>query len=316
MVGAAGVPKRDVMQLEHPKHILVPVDFSELSALALQYAEAFRRCSGARVTVLHASSFEAPAYFTQGQLEELREKLKASERQAVQDLKDFVRKALGQQTPEPAVQVVEGRPAEVILRTARRVQADLIAMGTHGRSGFNRWMLGSVTERVLRESEIPVLTVRRETPPPSEPSAIRHILCPVNDTPVARMALSHAVQMASCLGAALTLLHVEESGAPDRIADLCAWVPAEQRSRCQIREIVRKGEAAREIVAQAAESGCDLLVIGAQHRRFFDSTVIGSTSVRVVRHAPCPVLTVVAREQQEAAPDPEATAQRSDRGGD
>ena len=290
------------MQLEHPKHILAPVDFSELSALALQYADALGRCSGARLTVLHASSFEAPPYFTQGQLDELRARLRAAQRQAERDLRDFVRKALGPDAPMPAVRVVEGRPVETILRAAQETGSDLIVMGTHGRSGWNRWMLGSVTERVLRETSIPVLTVRGNVRPPERPLTIRNILCPVNDTALARRALQQAVEMAHCLDATLTLLHVDEGPSPDRIADLCAWAPEQQRRRCRIREIVRRGEASREIIAQAAEEGCDLLVIGAQHRTFFDSTVIGSTTVRVVRHAPCPVLTVVEREPEAAAP--------------
>lgn len=289
------------MPLEHPKHILAPVDFSDLSALALQYADALSRCSGARITVLHASSFEVPPYFTQGQIEELNARLRAAQRQAERDLREFARRALGPGATLPEVRVVEGRPAETILRTAEASGADLIAMGTHGRSGWNRWMLGSVTERVLRETDLPVLTVRANSAPPPRPLTIRNILCPVNDTPIARRALEHAAEMARCLDATLTLLHVDEGSKPDTIADLCAWVPVEQRGRCRIREIVRRGEASREIIAQAAEEGCDLLVIGAQHRRFFDTTVIGSTSVRVVRHAPCPVLTVVARESDDSA---------------
>ncbi|MCS7316272.1 MAG: universal stress protein [Bryobacterales bacterium] len=289
------------MPLEHPKHILAPVDFSDLSALALQYADALARCSGARITVLHASSFEAPPYFTQGQIEELRSRLRTAQRQAERELREFARKALGEGAVLPEFRVIEGRPVETILHAARQLGADLIAMGTHGRSGWNRLMLGSVTERVLRETEVPVLTVRAGTAPPSRPLAIRNILCPVNDTAVARRALEHAAEMARCLDATLTLLHVDEGGKPDRIADFCAWVPAEQRTRCRIREVVRRGEASREIVAQATEERCDLLVIGAQHRRFFDSTVIGPTSVRVVRHAPCPVLTVVARDHGEVS---------------
>lgn len=289
------------MPLEHPRHILAPVDFSDLSALALQYADALSRCSGARITVLHASSFEAPPYFTQGQIEELRSRLRAAQRQAERDLREFVRKALGPGAALPELRVIEGRPTETILRTAAEIGADLIAMGTHGRSGWNRLMLGSVTERVLRETDIPVLTVRAGAAPPQRPLAIRNILCPVNDTPVARRALEHAAEMARCLDATLTLLHVDEGRKPDSISDLCAWVPSEQRARCRIREIVRRGEASREIIAQASEEGCDLLVIGAQHRRFFDSTVIGSTSVRVVRHAPCPVLTVTVRDGTETA---------------
>jgi nucleotide-binding universal stress UspA family protein len=66
-------------------------------------------------------------------------------------------------------------------------------------------------------------------------------------------------------------------------------------SDCTIRELTREGEAAEEIVALAKKTPCDLLVIGARHRRWFDSTVPGSTTARAVRHTPCPVLTVYAK---------------------
>ena len=66
-------------------------------------------------------------------------------------------------------------------------------------------------------------------------------------------------------------------------------------SHCIIRELTREGEAAEEIVALAKKTPCDLLVIGARHRRWFDSTVPGSTTARAVRHTPCPVLTVYAK---------------------
>ena len=83
--------------------------------------------------------------------------------------------------------LVEGMPADAILKLAAEARAGAIVMGTHGRTGYNRWMLGSVAERVLRDSPAPVLTVRRE---PERP--IRHILCPVNDMEVSREALSVA----------------------------------------------------------------------------------------------------------------------------
>jgi len=156
-------------------------------------------------------------------------------------------------------------------------------------------MLGSVTERVLRETDVPVLTVRRDAPL-TEPPAIRNVLCPVNHSAVARKSLAVASQFAHCFGATLTVLHVREARATDSIDDLCAWVPKAHRSECQVREVSREGEAAHEIVALASELPCDLLVMGAQHRRFLDSTVIGTTTVRVVRHAPCPVLTVISRD--------------------
>ncbi|MCL4402247.1 MAG: universal stress protein [Acidobacteria bacterium] len=272
-------------------HILAPVDFSPLSALGLRYARLLADCSQARVTVLFADTFSPPAYFTASLVDELAAQFRDSMREAETRLRQFAADALGGSLPAGIeFKVVEGMPAEVIAGFAAAHDAGLIAMGTHGRSGFNRFLLGSVAERVLRESAVPVLTVRGDGR--ASPS-IRNILCPVNDSEAARQSLHVATEMAQCLGATVTLLHVREPGADNSINDLCAWAPAAQRARCTVRELVRDGEAAAEIVRFSSSLPCDLVVMGSRHRAFFDSTVIGTTTARVVRHAACPVLTVV-----------------------
>ncbi len=278
------------------QHILCPVDFSEISALGLRFGDALSRCSGARLTALFADLFLPPPYFTESRLEEMRRQRREWVEQARQSLTRFVASTLKDRAGAVQTRVVEALPVDGILRTVRELPADLIALGTHGRSGVNRLMLGSVAERVLRESPVPVLTVRPSESGPEPFDSPRHIVCPVNDSAVARRSLAYAAQMAHCFGAELTVLHVAEPGARDAIADLCAWVPAEVRTLCSIREVTRKGEAAREIIAATSELRCDLLVMGARHRRFFDTTVLGTTTVRVVRHAPCAVLTVIEKE--------------------
>jgi nucleotide-binding universal stress UspA family protein len=278
------------MPAELPRQLLCPVDLSELSAEALRFAAVIAQGTGARLTALYAESLPMPPYFTEGQIEALRRQFAESFAEAERSLARFVQTALGQRAAGIELRVIEALPVEGILAAAGGLGADWIVMGTHGRSGVNRWMLGSVAERVLRASTIPVVTVRGGRP---APEAIRHLLCPVNDSTVARRSLELAVKLASSLKAELTVLHVQEEGGRDAIEDLCAWIPEENRSRCAIREVTRRGEAAREILEAAAEADCDLLVLGAQHRLFFDSTVIGTTTVRVVRHAPCPVLTVI-----------------------
>ncbi len=277
------------------QNILSPVDFSETSALGLRFASAMAKCSAASLTVLYADQFLPPPYFTHDHLEELRNETASSIDKARRSLGEFAARTLG---PEAAfdVRVVEALPVDGILRVARETSANLIAMGTHGRSGFNRLMLGSVTEKVLRASAVPVLTVR---PGPANPlpfPGVRNIVCPVNDSEVAKLSLGYAARLADCFHANLTVLHVDEGQGKGSISDLCAWVPESIRSACSVREATREGDAAKEIVAAAAESPCDLLVIGARHRRFFDSTVVGTTTVRVVRHAPCAVLTVTSQE--------------------
>jgi len=276
------------------RQILSPVDFSELSAHALRYASMLARCGNARLVAAYAESFSPPPYFTEGQLGELERQFRDAFRGAESALRRFVDAELDTEAASTTeVRIVEAMPVDGIRRLTREIKTDLIVMGTHGRSGVNRLMLGSVAERLLRESDVPVLTVRRDTAAAMTPP--KTILCPVNNTPAAREALLMAAHLARCFGGNVVALHVKEGHPGQGIGDLCAWVPDEIRSHCTIKELTREGEAAEEIVSLAKETPCDLLVIGARHRRFFDSTVLGSTTARVVRHAPCPVLTVYAK---------------------
>jgi nucleotide-binding universal stress UspA family protein len=273
----------------HPfETILVPVDFSEISAHALRTASLLAaRCGRAKIIAMYANWFEAPPYFTVGRLAELQAEFSESLHLAERSLEAFVRSTLGDNADSVEVRAMEALPADGIRQLAALKNANLIVMGTHGRSGLNRWMLGSVAERVLRESPVPVLTVRsapRET--------IQQVLCPVHDTELSRRALSFAAGISACFDAKLTVLHVDEASGTRPISDLCSWLPAEERSRCVIRELIRQGDPAEAIVKLATEEPYDLVVLGAARRRFFEGMVLGTTTLRTVRHAPCPVLTV------------------------
>ena len=267
--------------------ILCPVDFSDLSGHALRRAAQLASCGGAKLVVVYANRFDAPPYFTEGRIEELRREFHDSQTEARQSLAAFVKSTLGEQAGAVEIRVVEGLPADVILGLTAEPGVGLIAMGTHGRTGYNRWMMGSVAERVLRESSVPVLTVRGPSGGP-----IRRILCPVADTGASRKALKVATEIAGCVGATITALHVREPHSSAAPPNLCDWMTADERARCNIREVVRHGDAASEIIGLAAEESFDLLVIGAPHRTFFEGFVLGTTTLRAVRHAPCPVLTV------------------------
>lgn len=276
------------------QNILCPVDFSELSALALRYAALMAGCGQARLAVIYANTFLPPPYFTEGQLRDLEQQHRASFGDAERALRRFVDDTLGPGAPGVETRVVEGLPVDGIHAFSAMFKPDLIVMGTHGRSGPNRWLLGSVTERLLREAGVPLLTVRQQEKS-SDPAAIRNILCPVNNSPAAREALAVAAELGRCFGAGVTALHVREGKQHDAIPDLCAWVSEENRAACTIREEVREGEAASAILSAAAEMPYDLLVAGASHHLFFDSTVLGTTTVRLARHARCPVLTLISK---------------------
>jgi nucleotide-binding universal stress UspA family protein len=276
------------------QRILCPVDFSETSALGLRFAYALARCSTAHLTAIYADQFLPPPYFTESGLEEMRKQLVGAALAAGTHLQQFASQTLGGAQIE--TKVVEALPVDGILKEVRELSADLIVMGTHGRSGFNRFMLGSVAERVLRASEIPVLTVPPSAARLPRSPEFKRILVPVNGSETARHALEYAARLGKCFSSELTVLHVREDRKDGAIPDLCEWVPEELRPNCRLVEVPEGESAAHSIIAAASDPGCDLLVLGAKRRRFFDSTIIGTTSVRVVRHAPCPVLTVISRE--------------------
>lgn len=287
------------MQTFEPKTILVPTDFSDLATHALDYASLIAQSFGSEITLLYADTFLPPPYFTMTQVDEVATTIERSKQAAREQLESYAR---AHAAPGVAVEtvVVEELPVPAVTKIAEERDVDLIVMGTHGRSGLSRMMLGSVTERVLRETDRPVLTARK--PEGSEASAcFRRILCPVNFTEVARGALEHAITLSERLGAELYLLHVIEKDrgvdAEDEMKKICHWVPDEVRVRCHFEEVPMGSEPAEQIIRYAQSNGCDLMVIGAQHKRFSDATIIGATTVRIVRHAPVPVLTVIRKEE-------------------
>lgn len=279
--------------------ILCPTDFSDHAAYALRFAASLAESAGGTLIVLYADPFLPPPYFTRGQVDAVMQGKEQSKSAALVALDAHVKETLGDRAHLTVQSLVaESLPVPAILASARDHRAGLIVMGTHGRSGINRVMLGSVAERVLREARLPVITVKMPGEGTRQAiSPIRSILCPVNWTETAHQALDAAVTLAEQFSAEIRVLHVVEEATTETSTDveskrLCAWVPQERRGRCEIHEVIRSGNAAAEILKEAGEQRCDLLVLGAQHKRFHDSTILGVTTVRVTRHAPCPVLTI------------------------
>jgi nucleotide-binding universal stress UspA family protein len=279
-----------------PKHVLCPIDFSEHSAAALCVAGGVARAFGAKVIVLHAQRLEVPAYFTAAQTKALRAQLRRSARAARNFVRGFAVPHLPEEV-EHSVVLLEEDPVAAILRVLRDLRGGLIVMGTHGRTGLARIRLGSVMESVLRQVTVPVLTVGPHITPIASLAVIRRVLCPVNYSDLAREALADAAAVAEKAQAELAVIHVVENGAgPDEREahlQLCDWISADVRSRCTVKEVLRQGSAAEQIVAEAKASRADLVVVGAHPRSFLGTILFGSTTELVIRKAPCPVLSVI-----------------------
>ena len=283
------------------KRILCPVDFSVVSERALVHAAAFATWHRAALTTLFVASAtdaDGPGGKTNpGQFDE-------------QKLCAFFPAAAGA-SAAVRPRVTRGSVVTEILRVAAEMPADLIIMGTHGTSGFKRLVLGSVTEKVLRSSLCPVVTV-----PPgvnhhaAEPVAFRTVLCAVDFSDSSTRALEYAVSLARKAGGRLILLHVlewfaEEREEPIAGSDETAIPTSEQDARAQLEAlltsdaracdpelIVGYGAAHAEVLRVVRERQADLAVVGVQGRNVLDRTLFGSTTHRVVRDASCLVLTV------------------------
>jgi nucleotide-binding universal stress UspA family protein len=278
------------------KRILCPVDFSDQSAMALRTAGVLALAFGSEVTVLHAQRLEAPVYFTAAQTKALQTQLQRSARSAKKHISEFAQEHLPPEVARHTL-VVEYEPVSAILKIQNEIGADMIAMGTHGRGGLARVRLGSIAESILHQAEVPILTVGPRMKGAPAVGPIRRVLCPVNYMASAQHALGYAAALAEKTGAELSVAHIDEAPADrdsqDSLRQLCDWVPATVRAHCTVREVVRRGSAAAQIIQEAEESHADLLVISAQPRNLLGSILLGSTTELVIRSAPCPVLSVI-----------------------
>ncbi len=154
-----------------PKRILVAVDFGDASSHAVRVAGALAARFDARLSGLHAESLEVPPYFTHGQIEALEhQQIEARARAA-----RYLEKHASHLTPIPVEPLITDGPAgEAVLDAAER--HDLLVIGTHGRRGPSRWWLGSVAERVVRSTTVPVVVVRASDEPHQPAAHFRRIL--------------------------------------------------------------------------------------------------------------------------------------------
>ena len=283
--------------------ILCPVDFSEFSSTAYQYAHSLSRQYQAKLFALHVveplvSIYKG--YISPSLVEEIRSR---QESEAHEKIRKLEAGYVGEKV-ESEVVVQVGIVADSILSFVEGQDVDLVVMGTHGRRGLDRLTMGSVAERVLRRAQCAVLAVRERAwsfvGPGSthEPVRFRKLLCCVDFSENSPRAREYAFSLAFQHQAEITLLHVLENSqlredkqahALKHIEDL---IPVEARNWATVVPIVRAGKPYEEIIAFAAGAQPDLIVMGERGANALDVALFGSTTHRVIQLGPCPVLVV------------------------
>jgi nucleotide-binding universal stress UspA family protein len=210
----------------------------------------------------------------------------------------------------------EGDAALTIVAIAEQVGAQLIAMTTHGRSGMRRWTLGSVAERVIHATDLPVLLARDET---ITNGALKRILVPLDGSPIAEQALSTVIDLAAMTGATVVLLHViqaldptnqrmlfqskteAESAVEQWTADGEFYLEGigqrllQQGIDYDVR--VRTGDPDRVICATTVDAAIDMVIMGTHGRTGVGRWVYGSVANKVLRGISCPLLLVRSHEE-------------------
>jgi nucleotide-binding universal stress UspA family protein len=284
--------------------LLLATDCSKEAARAQEAALFLARTCRARLDIL--SVLEAPPGMDPGyQVNQLY--LEQLHKETDKAVEGMVRDA-GDCGVEAKTSIVRGVPVQQINEAARKLQSDLIVMGTRGRTGLAHVLLGSTAEGVVRGAPCPVLTVR-SVAKGSRPVNIARILVPVDFSDCSLEALEYTIQAAREFAASVTILHVIEpssygldftlghAGDARKTADaikkrLGEFTALLTGQGIAARYLLKSGAPGPVILdgAQAAEA--DLIVMGTHGRRGFSHLVSGSVAEAVLRQAPCPVLTI------------------------
>jgi nucleotide-binding universal stress UspA family protein len=291
------------------KHVLCPVDLSESSRRALEWSSRFSKAVGARLTVLHVVD---TGLLSLGNLVAVPDAFDELRRRAEEALLELRRNF---DLTHAAVEIAEGAPEDVVVRAANRGDVDLLVMGTHGFSGFQKFLLGSVTEKVLHRARVPLLSI---SPNVEERHAglpdPRAILMAIDFGPESQAVVRHGTWLAEHFRAKLIALHVvrvpyvvlnessfepltrmeverlTESLVSKRREDLEALLP--ESAGAERQAVVRVGSPFESLRAVVEERSVDMVILGAGGHGEAGIRWVGSTCHKMARLAPCPVMVV------------------------
>ncbi len=280
--------------------MVVGFDDSLSSKAALIEASNRARKHGGKVIMVHAVFFDNEEFGIAP--EQLDKRMKIGEKACIES-KEKITSEFG---IEVQSLLCEGDPPDVILDVAQGKKADLIVLGTYGRRGLNRLLMGSVTSRIILDSPADVLVVKK--PCTECTGEYASVLVPYDGSDFSKRALNRACQIAKQDNSSVTVLYVIP-----RYEEMLNFFKTESIRKSLMQEAEKIMESAKEFAAIqglviktevsegyapdriaeiAKERDHDLIVIGSHGYRGMNKAIMGSTTERVILNAGCPILVV------------------------
>ncbi len=280
-------------------NVLIATDCSHHSSAALSYGLSFAHRYSAHAEIVYV--LPTDEYALAGP--EALTAAKDAARRDVLDLKTKLRCSHSfEEDVDYRVSMLEGSAADCLLEWAREKRIDLIVVGTHGRGGLGKIILGSVAEKIFRHSSVPVLTIGPHIHRPREVVAAHHILAPCDLTPRSHPAVQFACALAKEHNSQLTVLHVIDHANegmkvdPERVKQGIQGELTHILGRCadgvDVCYRIECGKIALTILNAASEIDSDLIVLGVRPSSGLLDRFMWPIAYELVREAACPVLTI------------------------
>jgi nucleotide-binding universal stress UspA family protein len=289
-----------------PKTILAATDFSPTADKAAKVARDLCRRFGAHLRMLHVVVVLDDVHLEKEHRRHLDELMASTDETRRTVMENDAESRTGIEITSHLVRGIA--PGETIVESATSLGCDLIVLGTHGRRGLSHLLLGSVAERVVRTSKVPVLTVRSDAA--INPDGLRRILVPHDFSTASNAAIENAVAWASALGAEITLLHVVEPVVypefysvdllPDDLMGRLATRSEEALQKTAaafsgavpIHTSVAVGRASDTITAFVDPEKYDLVIMATRGLSGLEHILLGSVAESVLRRCRVPMLTI------------------------
>ena len=298
--------------------IICATDFSDFSNRTVNYGIALAREFEAKLYVCHVIDLSSVAIYGEFQLDPV-----GLQNRIMEDAREQLEELIGQQHKEWEPLITVGHTADEIARIVEEKNIDLVITATRGRSGLKRLILGSVTERLMRTLRCPLLVVhspdKEFISTDDHEVNINRILVGCDFSPDSSLAFEYGLSLAQEFESELHLAHVIESTAYQElqktdtpieteiqqeihgrlIQKLQDMVPEEARNWCKPQTSLIEGRSYEELVKYAEQHDIGMIVLGARGLGLVKSLLLGSTTDRVIRRAPCPILSVSAKVQND-----------------